>query len=138
MAVSQLVYQMGVNLGQFSTFLALLNNDPVRASALADPGAASQVETSASDLQRWRTIQQSLMQSQWARLYRVRATAVIAMLDPRYLDNPSASEARIAAVLRPTGHRRHSRPTLRTASYRRRSNRTLARNAPGKRTRRKA
>ncbi|HVT96554.1 MAG TPA: hypothetical protein VHE33_03550, partial [Acidobacteriaceae bacterium] len=59
-------------------------------------------------------------------LYRVRATAVIAMLDPRYLDNPSASEARIAAVLRPARHRRHGRALLRTALYHRRSNRALA------------
>ncbi len=129
MAVSQLVYQMGVNLGEFSTFLSLLNNDPVAGSALADSGAAPVAESTTADVEHWRDVQRSLMQSQWARLYRVRAVAVIAMLDPGYLDNPSASEARIAAVLRPVRHHRrhHGRPGLRTASYHRRLGRTVAR-----------
>ena len=129
MAVSQLVYQMGVNLGQFSTFLSLLNNDPAPGSALADSGAAPVAESTTADVEHWRDVQRSLMQSQWARLYRVRAVAVIAMLDPGYLDNPSASEARIAAVLRPvrTHRRHHDRPGLRTASYHRRLGRTVAR-----------
>jgi hypothetical protein len=134
MAVSQLVYQMGVNLGQFSTFLSLINHDPVRASALADPGAEPPAETGA-DLTYWRDVQQSLMQSQWARLYRIRATAVIAMLDPRYLDDPATSEARIAAVLRPA---RHHRAALRTASWHRRYARIPARRPMGNRTKRKA
>ncbi len=134
MAVSQLVYQMGVNLGEFSTFLSLINNEPVRTSPLADPGAEPQMETPTADVEHWRGVQQSLMQSQWARLYRVRAVAVIAMLDPRYLDDPSVSEARIAAVLRPV---RHHRATLRTASYHRRSSRTLARKSSASRAKRK-
>ena len=137
MAVSQLVYQMGVNLGQFSTFLSLMNNEPVRTSPLADPGAEPPTETATADVEHWRGVQQSLMQSQWARLYRVRAVAVIAMLDPRYLDDPSASEARIAAVLRPVRHRHRGRPALRTASYHRRSSRTLARKSSGSRAKRK-
>ncbi len=128
MAVSQLVYQIGVNLGQFSTFLSLLNNDPAPA------------ESATAGLEHWHDVQRSLMQSQWARLYRVRAVAVIAMLDPGYLDNPSASEARIAAVLRPVRHRRrhHGRPGLRTASYHRRSSRSVARRRPHIRTADKA
>jgi hypothetical protein len=147
MAVSQLVYQMGVNLGEFSQFLSLMNNEPMPASAMADPdterGTASGTEPSAAlmatDTAHWRDVQQSLMQSQWARLYRIRAVAVIAMLDPRYLDNPSASEARIAAVLRPVRHRRgRSRATLRTASYRRGSGRTIARKTARATTKRKA
>lgn len=138
MAVSQLVYQMGVNLGEFSTFLSLMNNEPVRASALADPGASLSNESPSSDIEHWRDVQQSLMQSQWAHLYRVRATSVIAMLDPRYLDDPAASEARIAAVLRPAPHHRRGRLALRTASYHRRSGRTLARRSSAARTKRKA
>jgi hypothetical protein len=138
MGVSQLVYQMGVNLGQFSTFLSRINNDPLPASALADPGATPLAEN-AADIEHWRDVQQSLMQSQWARLYRIRAVAVIAMLDPRYLDNPTASEARIAAVLRPARqHRRHGRGTLRTASYHRRSSRAIARKSSLSRAKRKA
>jgi len=139
MAVSQLVYQMGVNLGEFSTFLALINNDPIPASALADPGAAPATEASVADIDHWRDVQQSLLQSQWARLYRVRAIAVIAMLDPRYLDDPSISEARIAAVLRPARrHGCHGRPALRTAAYHRRSGRSVARRASSARSKRKA
>jgi hypothetical protein len=137
MAVSQLVYQMGVNLGEFSTFLSLLNNDPVRASGVADPAATP--EPSAGDLEHWRDVQKSLMQSQWARLYRVRATSVIAMLDPRYLDDPAGSEARIAAVLRPVRHHhRRGRSALRTASWQRRSSRSVARKSSAAHPNRKA
>jgi hypothetical protein len=143
MAVSQLVYQMGVNLGEFSTFLSLMNNDPVRASALAEPdperGSAPASEALASDSEHWHDVQQSLIESQWARLYRVRAVAVIAMLDPRYLDNPTASEARIAAVLRPVRHRRgRSRGTLRTAAYHRGSGHAIARKSASTHGKRKA
>ena len=84
MAVSQLVYQMGVNLSEFGRFLNLMNNEPVAVSALADPAVDN------SDP--WKSVQQSLIQSQWARLYRVRAVSVIAMLDPRYPDDPAGSE----------------------------------------------
>jgi hypothetical protein len=110
MALSQLVYQMGVNLEEFGNFLNLMNNEPVAVSALTTP--------TADDNDYWQAVQHSLMQSQWARLYRVRAIAVIAMLDPQYLDDPAASEHRIAAVLRPIAHRRRSRAALRAASYR--------------------
>lgn len=137
MAVSQLVYQMGVNLGEFSTFLSLMNNEPVRASALAEPDSSPSTQTVSVDVDHWRTVQQSLMQSQWAHLYRVRATAVIAMLDPRYLDDPAASEARIAVVLRPARQHRH-RAILRTASFHRRSSRTLARKNSAIHAKRKA
>jgi hypothetical protein len=144
MAVSQLVYQMGVNLGEFSQFLALINNDPLPTSPLADPGSEPRIEphaeVTAADTEYWRDVQRSLMQSQWARLYRVRAVAVIAMLDPRYLDDPAASEARIAAILHPVRHRRQGRykATLRTASYRRRSGRTFARKTARRAVKRKA
>jgi hypothetical protein len=97
MAMTQLVYQMGVNLSEFSNFLRLVNED----------GAD------------WRAVQASLEQSQWARLYRVRAVAVIAMLDPTYAEGPSVAERRVAAVLHPA--RRHGRHAARmeSASYRR-------------------
>jgi hypothetical protein len=96
MALSQLVYQMGVNLEEFSQFLNLINNDGNASPTLdtADPGY-------------WRTVQQSLIQSQWARLYRTRAVAVIAMLDPRYSDSPSVAERRVGAILRPAVVHRH-------------------------------
>lgn len=118
MAVSQLVYQMGVNLGEFTNFLALVNQN----------GAPATQED-------WRAVQQSLEQSQWARLYRVRAVSVIAMLDPRYDDSPIVAERQVAAVLRPVRHRRHH-AALETASYRRHT-RHSAHRRMGARSRRK-
>jgi hypothetical protein len=111
MAMTQLVYQMGVNLEQFSTFLGLINHDYDPAPLLNNPAA--------TDPGYWRNVQLSLTQSQWARLYRTRATAVIAMLDPQYTDDPSIAEHHIGAVLRPAvAHRRagRSRGTVRAAS----------------------
>jgi hypothetical protein len=164
MALSQLVYQMGVNLSEFGTFLSLINNDPalatVSAAAVApslatapeiaapnpEPSAPAQA-TAASpavnptvDTEHWRDVQQSLIASQWAHAYRVRATAVIAMLDPEYAIDPAGSEARIAAVLRPALRRPrgHSRSALRTASYRHHSAHSVPRKATAARARRKA
>jgi hypothetical protein len=138
MALSQLVYQMGFNLQEFGVFLNLINSD---ASALAQVGdasnAANATDTSGaagiskgtgsetgSETEYWKAVQKSLMQSQWARLYRVRAVAVIAMLDPQYSDAPPVAERRVGAVLRPAVfHRRRDRstPSLRVASHSNRS-----------------
>ncbi len=97
MALSQLVYQMGFNLQHFTQFLSQVNTD---ASAEAE---------------HWRTVQTTLEQSQWARLYRIRATAVIAMLDPAYADNPTAAEKRVGAALHPAVvHHRRGRAKVRT------------------------
>jgi GH24 family phage-related lysozyme (muramidase) len=108
MAMTQLVYQMGVNLEEFSTFLDLINRgneSPAEAAAVAKADAAY-----------WRSVQMSLVQSQWARLYRARATAVIAMLDPRYMDNPSGAEHSIGAILHPARVRK-SHAAVRNAAY---------------------
>jgi hypothetical protein len=108
MALSQLVYQMGVNLQHFSQFLDLINN---RAAA-SQAGVATLLPTEvradfANDADYWKAVQQSLVQSQWARLYRIRAVAVIAMLDPKYLDGPGVAEQRVGAMLHPAvAHRR--------------------------------
>jgi hypothetical protein len=97
MAMSQLVYQMGFNLQHFTQFLSQVNAD---ATAEADY---------------WRAVQSTLEQSKWAHLYRIRATAVIAMLDPTYADDPSAAEKRVGAVLHPAvAHRRRGRAHART------------------------
>ena len=111
MALTQLVYQMGVNLQEFGQFLRLVNGDPA--------GFQSQAP-SASDSEHWKAVQNALMQSQWARLYRIRATAVIAMFDPQYRDDPSVAERRVSAKLAPPAvHRRGRRsgPELRLASF---------------------
>jgi hypothetical protein len=107
MALSQLVYQMGVNLREFSQFLDLINNN----SGSGDTTAAPLVRTAvAVDADYWKTVQKSLVQSQWARLYRARAVSVIAMLDPQYADGPRVAEQRVGAMLRPTVvHRRTAR-----------------------------
>jgi GH24 family phage-related lysozyme (muramidase) len=113
MALSQLVYQLGVNLDQFSSFLNLINNGFTESAAAhgSDGGDAGY----------WRNVQHSLMESQWARLYRARAVAVIAMLDAQYADSPNVAEGRIGGTLRPASVTRRGRGrsagSLRTVSY---------------------
>ena len=102
MALSQLVYQMGVNLAQFDEFLTLIND-----GTQAHLSEASLGSTASGDREYWRSMQHSLMQSQWAKLYRTRAIAVIAMLDPAYADNPATAEQLVSATLRPPAAHRH-------------------------------
>jgi hypothetical protein len=112
MAMGQLVYQMGINLEEFSQFLHLVNRDSV--------GASDFSSAQRSDGEYWRNVQLSLVQSQWARLYRVRAASVIAMLNPRYEDNPSGAERSIKGILHPAivrGHRARTGASLHFASY---------------------
>jgi hypothetical protein len=109
MALSQLVYQMGVNLEEFSQFLGLINVDSLPTPAVHN--------VSAEDAAYWKSVQQSLEQSQWARLYRTRAISVIAMLDPRYNENPTMAERRVGTTLRPAVvHRRGGRASAQLAS----------------------
>jgi GH24 family phage-related lysozyme (muramidase) len=108
MAMTQLVYQMGVNLEEFSSFLNLINRGT---ESTAEAEAVSK-----ADAAYWRNVQMSLVQSQWARLYRARATAVIAMLDPRYMDNPTGAEHSIGAILHPARVRK-GHATVRNATY---------------------
>ena len=103
MALTQLVYQMGVNLQEFSEFLQLINYG-------ATAAAAPLPESTATDARFWKSVQESLIHSQWARLYRTRAVAVIAMLDPNYSAQPTLAERRVGATLRPAVfHRRRGR-----------------------------
>ena len=124
MAMTQLVYQMGVNLQEFSQFLSLINNYGVS----AESSAATLVQTAfAADAGYWKSVQQSLVQSQWARLYRARAVAVIAMLDPQYSDEPGTAERRVGVMLRPAVvHRRagHAASTRHAAAHTSRSSNT--------------
>jgi hypothetical protein len=104
MALSQLVFQMGVNLEEFVQFLAVLNDDPMLQNvALTDGGTPSPVE-------HWKAVQQTLIDSQWARRYTTRAVTVIAMFDPSYEQNPKAAEQRIRAVLRPPAKHNRKKP----------------------------
>jgi hypothetical protein len=113
MALTQLVYQMGFNLQEFNQFLGLINSDA------ALPQADEAVVDASPDGGYWKAVQGSLIQSQWARLYRTRAVSVIAMLDPQYSDAPAMAEHRISAILRPAVvHRRrgHAAASLQDAS----------------------
>jgi hypothetical protein len=122
MALSQLVFQMGVNLEEFTQFLATINADD------SNPGASQASEhAGSSDVEHWKTVQNTLINSQWARLYRVRASSVIAMFDPGYSEDPSVAQSRVEATLRPAVlHRRRGRSSgsVRTASYSKRAART--------------
>ena len=119
MALSQLVFQMGVNLEEFVQFLTAINGDGVQNVSLNNSGGALYTE-------RWRTVQTTLIDSQWARRYRGRASTVIAMFDPEYSDNPGAAERRVDAVLHPSKHRRstHQTRVVRTTSSRGRNSKT--------------
>ncbi len=115
MALTQLVFQMGTNLQSFVEFLGALNDENgFRELPLLD----GYMET---DAEHWRTVQSTLIDSQWARRYTVRAATVIAMFDPAYNQEPAAAEHRVEAILRPPVEYRprpHSSATLRVASYR--------------------
>jgi hypothetical protein len=118
MGLSQLVFQMGTNLEQFVSFLGALN-DQNGARELAQLNGYMENEE-----QHWRTVQSTLMDSQWARRYTVRASTVIAMFDPDYNREPEAAQQRVEAVLRPPAVYRPTHragATLRAASYSRRS-----------------
>lgn len=109
MAMAQLVYQMGVNLEHFSSFLALVNPGAGARAEAVGLDASAQDGSIALDQtpEYWTGVQKSLMTTQWARLYRTRAISVIAMLDPAYRDDPTAAERRVGATLRPpVAHRR--------------------------------
>jgi hypothetical protein len=126
MALSQLVFQMGTNLEQFVEFLGVLN-DQNGARELAQLNGYME-----NDEQHWQTVQGTLMDSQWARRYTVRASTVIAMFDPNFNLEPLAAQQRVEAVLRPpVVFRPTHRPaaTLRAVSYGRHSAKTHGKKA---------
>jgi hypothetical protein len=105
MALSQLVYQMGVNLEEFVQFLSALNDD-------SSPMGLPHSDSSIDEATRWKTVQHTLVESQWARHYALRAVSVIAMFDPGYVENPTAAERQIEAAIRPSvKHRRRRAST---------------------------
>jgi GH24 family phage-related lysozyme (muramidase) len=134
MALSQLVFQMGTNLQQFVQFLDVLNdNDNARELAQLDGYMETYPE-------HWKTVQGTLIDSQWARRYSSRAAAVIAMFDPEYSQGPNEAEQRIEATLRPPApprSRSQSTATLRVASYSKHSSRTHGKKAHSPQTKRK-
>lgn len=101
MALSQLVFQMGVNLEQFQQFLSQLNGDAPHDFALA-------VTEADAPGQHWQSVQRALIESQWATHYTSRATTVIAMFDPDYTQDPAAALRRVQIAL-PLPVKHHSR-----------------------------
>ena len=128
MALSQLVFQMGVNLESFTQFLAALNGDPPPPPADPIPGepvVPRFIPAAASTgPEQWKNVQNTLIDSQWARLYSSRASTVIAMFDPQYSEDPSTAQRQIETTLVPVAvHRSKARASgkLRTAAYTRRA-----------------
>jgi GH24 family phage-related lysozyme (muramidase) len=114
MALSQLVFQMGTNLEQFVSFLGALNDED---GSRELPQLNGFMETGA---QHWQTVQSTLIDSQWARRYSIRASTVIAMFDPDYNRQPGAAEQRVEAALRPPAPvhtKARNAATLHMASY---------------------
>jgi len=101
MALSQLVFQMGVNLEEFVQFLGVLNGNAPSGDP-PQPSAAAVTETD-----HWNAVQRTLIESQWARRYSGRASTVIAMFDPDYIQDPGAAERRVATTLRPPPVKHH-------------------------------
>ncbi|HYK36680.1 hypothetical protein [Alloacidobacterium sp.] len=98
MALSQLVFQMGVNLEGFVQFLSTLNGSD-------DTFQSQTIATTESD--HWKAVQHTLIDSDWARRYTSRATTVIAMFDPDYLQDPGEAERLVAAELPPPARHHH-------------------------------
>jgi hypothetical protein len=104
MALSQLVFQMGVNLEEFTQFLAAINDD----ASYRD--SVQPVSTAELPADHWKIVQSTLIQSQWARRYSTRAVAVIAMFDPNYAQDPKAAERKVQATLRPPAKHHRKKP----------------------------
>jgi hypothetical protein len=122
MALSQLVFQMGVNLEEFADFLSAINVPSAHDHSSAVGGNITPARLD------WRTVQHTLVSSQWAHLYTNRAITVIAMFDPTYDHAPAAAERQIRARLDPVvihrrkppharsvGHKKSSTPILRAS-----------------------
>ena len=104
MGLSQLVYQMGVNLEEFTQFLSVLNDLSYRDSAQSGSNAEAEAA-------HWKTVQSMLIQSDWARRYSTRAVTVIAMFDPDYVEHPKEAEREVKATLHPHRHKKsHKKP----------------------------
>ncbi len=125
MALSQLVFQMGVNLEEFVEFLSVLNGDTIhRDLSLPNDGAETEAE-------HWRDVQGALIASQWARRYSSRASTVIAMFDPTYSYDSGAAVRRVDAVLRPPVVHHRQKPQAKTL---RASNENHSGHSPVKKT----
>ncbi len=136
MALSQLVFQMGVNLEEFVQFLNAINGASSLVPGIRDVSLTTSNTT--TDPEHWKAVQTTLMDSLWARRYSGRASTVIAMFDPGYSDNPRAAEMRVEAVLHPPAkHRRRQQSAhiVRTASSKGHSSKSSGGHSGGSRKR---
>jgi hypothetical protein len=117
MGLSQLVYQMGVNLEEFTQFLSALNDlsyrDPAQSGSNPEAQSAH-----------WKTVQSMLIQSDWARRYSTRAVTVIAMFDPDYIENPKGAEREVQATLHPHRHKKSHKKSVSAESNNNHADRT--------------
>ena len=134
MALSQLVFQMGTNLEQFVQFLDALNDENnARELARLDGYMETYPE-------HWKTVQSTLIDSQWAHRYTHRAASVIAMFDPQYGLEPDRAQEQIEAILHPPVQRpvrRRTAATLREASYSKRAGKSHSKKAHSSQSKRK-
>ncbi len=150
MALTQLVFQMGVNLEEFTQFLFAINNGPANIAISAAPSVStvsaanvggepalspatlsaisaaplpvqSFAQSSAAmtpagpEAEYWKSVQETLIHSDWARRYSTRAVSVIAMFDPAYESAPWAAESRVRAEVHPLHKHRRRTAAVRTA-----------------------
>ncbi len=117
MALTQLVFQMGVNLEEFTQFLTAINTPPMPPLAdasLVNVSATTNLQAMPGDY--WKSVQETLIHSDWARRYRTRAVSVIAMFDPGYEIAPWEAEAKVRAEVRPLHRSRRRTTVVRTAT----------------------
>jgi hypothetical protein len=113
MALAQMVYQMGVNLEEFTNFLGAINTVP------PSNQTSDQTEAIYADPEYWHSVQGTLVHTDWARRYSTRAISVIAMFDPSYGSDPYEAETRVRAEVRPIvyhSHKKHHAAAVHTAS----------------------
>ncbi len=99
MALAQMVYQMGVNLEEFTNFLSAINTPP----------PMDQSEATYADSEYWHSVQGTLVHTDWARRYSTRAISVIAMFDPTYGSDSYEAEARVRTEVRPLVYHTHKK-----------------------------
>lgn len=106
MALSQLVFQMGVNLEAFVHFLSAINDPP------SYQDAGQHASSTAREKKYWKYVQRTLIQSDWARRYTNRAVSVIAMFDPDYDKDPWGAEHQVRIGIRPLVTHHRNRPRM--------------------------
>jgi hypothetical protein len=80
--------------------------------------------TAEAEAAHWKTVQNMLIQSDWARRYSTRAISVIAMFDPDYIENPKGAEREVQATLHPHRHKKSHKKSVSAEGQTNRADRT--------------